>query len=668
MNIEKESSQTVLQALLGKYAEEYVHVFKTRESEVKPYNSQRFAAELLTHVRQRFVDDTSRHKLGFPDPSVLKLEDMKWVFHEKVKPNLGKLAHELFLCNGCENATKRYSFEGVISHFASKHTDRFSFGKTVVSWQNARWPKDPPFKVQSRQTNENQAFSQRLGKKGSSSFQSQRPFSVPPAPPQGYLVSPGPNAHLARTPGASVRPGPAPPETSHGVCLPGHNLQASYPVSPAYTAQSALSVPISHSYVFPPRPTMTGSHAPQASLHGACISTPVSSRSAWSLPQFPSSDPTFAPPPNQPNPSSFHHSQLDEVAHIAYGVWASLSHVKAIAPSVRMYVIIHHAVSQFQTRFSNEPNLDLFIECVKIHTLMRPLKDVNGLACKTCVVNDESHEGPQSLAFFPSTGGRKLFSFFSLLLHFQSVHVEQRLNWKEDMIELPEPYRISGLRSLPGMDSQALAIIGEIFPDIMGQHPRELLKRKPEDLDALVYDRNNLDGLGSVLVDRSHGSFHGLIPRHPSKGMDPGYRSLQGGSRPFDVLHEEPRLDKEDQYDPTRPTFMSFSQPEAAKPSPGYRVQNVLAGSDSSPPGHAYSFESSPKRIKVESGEEHRVPDTQQRSPGFHVLHTAPDRYYRIASASRPIYMDSSGVVSQRAPDLEEEPEYVWIKRPRTGD
>ena len=119
--------------------------------------------------------------------------------------------------------------------------------------------------------------------------------------------------------------------------------------------------------------------------------------------------------------------QKDAVAKIAREVWDTLLAVKQIPPSVRSYVIIQHVVARFKEQYSNEPNIDLFSQCVGEHVLMQPMKNANGLACKVCVLENESREEGHSYAFTLSSGERKLYSFNTLLWHFKQVHVETKL-------------------------------------------------------------------------------------------------------------------------------------------------------------------------------------------------------------------------------------------------
>lgn len=115
-------------------------------------NSPQFAADVLVHTRQKFIEEEahvrSLHEqtgtLTFEE--TLKLEDMKWVFEQTVKPRTEQIRKDLFLCPECpvQGPVKHFAFESVIQHYASKHTTAFSVGNQKVSWKSD-WPETPPF-------------------------------------------------------------------------------------------------------------------------------------------------------------------------------------------------------------------------------------------------------------------------------------------------------------------------------------------------------------------------------------------------------------------------------------------------------------------------------------------------------------------------------------------
>ena len=148
--------QVPIHARIGGYADELIRDGWQGGAKVTKENSPRFAAEVLLHVRKRFYNEIAKHEAALhvagyepkrvppnePSTQRLVLENMKWVCDTKIKPLTD--SKELFLCNGCENNQRLYSFESVLQHYAAKHTSALSNGNIVVNWR-AEWPEHPPF-------------------------------------------------------------------------------------------------------------------------------------------------------------------------------------------------------------------------------------------------------------------------------------------------------------------------------------------------------------------------------------------------------------------------------------------------------------------------------------------------------------------------------------------
>lgn len=140
---------------ITRHAQKFIQ--QTWSGGVRKATSSTFAAEVLCYVRQRFDDEIAEEDkmlamkgTAFPHTPEslanrrLTLEDMKWAFEEFVKPHTDKYGKDLFLCHDCDNSQKLFPLEGVIQHYAAKHTHSFSRGSAVVYWK-AEWPSEPPF-------------------------------------------------------------------------------------------------------------------------------------------------------------------------------------------------------------------------------------------------------------------------------------------------------------------------------------------------------------------------------------------------------------------------------------------------------------------------------------------------------------------------------------------
>lgn len=152
--------QTPVRQKLGVYADEIIDRWV---GNITKETAPNFAADVLNHCRRRFyeenpysaddpyhinpLDTTTRvgkATLEVPTTRRLTLENMKFVFDNRIRPSTDRFGKELFLCSGCEYNPRFYAFEGVIQHYAAKHTSQLSVGPIVVHWK-ADWPAKPPF-------------------------------------------------------------------------------------------------------------------------------------------------------------------------------------------------------------------------------------------------------------------------------------------------------------------------------------------------------------------------------------------------------------------------------------------------------------------------------------------------------------------------------------------
>jgi len=518
---EWEQTQTPVRERIASYADEVIRNTWADGQIVDSNTSPQFAAEVLLYVRKRFYSDLARENSSSQTPDGktqldstkplpirrLVLDNMKWVYDMKIRPLTEQHCKESFLCNGagCEANLKYFDFHGVIQHYAAKHTNAFSVASVVVHWHQAEWPEQPPFVPD---PTARKALLQRSnptpGPGQVSQFLNPQRTSTHGSFPASFPGPLGAQGMPMMSPGPYVQPG-VPNQYAMGPFIPPnsvhlhqeqltvqqqlhHNLSSSQvnPVgfpAPAFTSYMGATSPFEDHNHYP-------GPAPQGPLpsHGGWTVPPYGQSHSSAYPRGPAmySNPDYGqvrahsvgplaafPMRTHPAPTLYQ-SQIDLVANIARNMWSATSGIKALDQGVRMYVIIHHVISRFRVRFSNEPTLDLFTESLINHPLMEPFKTANGLACKACVANDEGHEDLHSHSFPLTSGGRKLHPFLSLLVHFKTWHVERNLasdshirpDWKEDMLELPDDRLIAHLANVPGMDDVKLQVFADIFPNI----------------------------------------------------------------------------------------------------------------------------------------------------------------------------------------------------------
>ena len=575
-----ETFQKPIRNDLSGYVDELVRTTWADGRAINRQTASRFAAEALVFARNRYAADKPQN-MQSGSAFRLVLHNMKWVFENKIKP-LTETKHGVrdpFRCAACANESKNFAFDSLIQHYAAKHTNAFSSCNTNIAWYEAPWPEQPPFQTQEQSpapSDLHQVGLEHLPAKPSLHGFPMQAHSEPYALFQ-------PVAALHRPPLTS--PG-LPPDAS-GYFGGPHTPAPSYPslaTSPAFSVGTGYGAPGHPGYGGAGSPLQRqdthfglGFHTPVA---GSVVPGHWGSTSGYLPP-----DTSYAPSPAQRQPS-FLQLQMDEVANISREVWETLFPVKQIPPSVRMYVVIQHAVARFKERFSNEPNVDLFSQCVGEHALMKPMRDANGLACKICVMEKESREEGHSHAF-PLTGGeRKLYSFFTLLWHFKNVHVETKLaldnaqthddpedlkryDWKDDMIELPEDSLISGLRRLPGMtDLKRISVFKDVFPKLF-----EDVTPEPNSASA-PYASGGYNYPWTAPGQMSPPMQRGTIEMNDPLTTQ-GFIKIEPGdpyAEPY-LQGANTRL-RDDEYDPNRPTSLGSRHPGSG---PQYRGRPYYA-------------------------------------------------------------------------------------------
>lgn len=567
--------QKPIRKRLSSYVDEIVRTSWADGRAINFETSPRFAADALIYVRNRHASDMPKTTTTDAPGTRLCLENMKWIYDNKVKPLTEHLRKDLFLCAGCGSKSKYFAFDSIIQHYAAKHTNTYSAGQIVVAWHEALWPEQPPFQTIPDPDSRRKGLQTPYPRQSAVAAQPPGPLPGPqpihapnPAFYADHMSSPPP---YGQPHGPFASPGY--PHFSSAPHYPGsyshHPLQPS--VSPAFHNQPGY-MPPGH----PGHYGATSPFDPNGYYHGPNPPTPASSHGGWGIPPFSSHPPTYAPSPAQGAPN-FLQQQSDAVARISREVWDTLSPVKPIHPSVRMYVLIHQVVSRFQTQFPNEPNLDLFAQCLVNQYSMRPMKDVNGLACKTCVVNNESHEESHSQAFHLSSGERKLYPFLSLLSHFKNVHIEHalalenaqthetaenlhRLDWKEDMIELPGANIIAGYAKAAGMDRGKFELLRETFPGLP-----EFVEQDNAPIPVMPtpsHGRNISAGFAAPQGYNYQSLGGSTLNNEPFIKIEPGSSAAGAPVERYSPSHaDEGPAPRDDEYDPRRPAFIDSRPP-----------------------------------------------------------------------------------------------------------
>lgn len=466
-----EEVQAPLRAKIAGYADEIIGDSWQKGKMVTKGNCARFAVDVLIHARRRFYTEIAKtaktaRAAGQSSPTdppagpytqKLTLESMRWLFNTKVKPYTDPHRKDMFYCTGCEGGNhKVFGFEGVIQHYASKHTSSLSLGSIVVHWR-AEWPEDPPFSAEANPV-ERQVHG--------------LPFAPLPnavVPPMAHYSQNFPPAPI----GAPAYPFPrAFGAPQHGDLHHRPPVQAYQPQVPFSPLPPATGYPQPVPYPTPQGPFQQyhppqGPYAPEpadsAALYGASPGGAYPPNYAPFQPNPaaapPFSIPGLAAPPNIPQ------AKLEDIARNARGVWQSLGNIKDLPGSAKVYVTIHHVVKRYRARFRETPPLAMFNDGLANIKEMRPVRNVNNLVCKACHFRLDKSA--------PAEQDRKSYSLPQLTNHFLAKHVQARqsqnlepVDWIVDMVLLPDQSSVPSLPSF--LNDFERSLVTDALPELFG--------------------------------------------------------------------------------------------------------------------------------------------------------------------------------------------------------
>ncbi|KZL65077.1 F-box domain containing protein, partial [Colletotrichum tofieldiae] len=471
---------------MSKYADEIIHSSWGRGRKVNKENSPRFAAEVLLSVRARFYADVAQDAAAaiaagqqpVADPPAgpftqkLTLENMKWVFDMKIKHHTESYRKELFLCNGCDS-NRFYGFEGVIQHYAAKHTKALSLGNVVVHWR-AQWPEQPPFKPSARPAKHSQQNTSHVPQnhvaQGNPSYSAYNALyfsgNMPPAPPYHFFSGHAPPSSY---PSQHADPYlPPPPHLMDSVIPPVPYTVSGYGTNDV--SQTYLAVPTG----FGPYPSPHGPPECPPDTTGP----PYPGQPHHAAPIQGSHQPPYMAAERVPLSPSYH-AQMEDLARSARDLWNALSSVRDLPGPLRVYVTIHHVVKRFRSRFSDAPSLRMFNDGLSNNKEMRPL--VNHF--------EKRHLG------FPKVDYRG----------------QPGTDWTQDMVLLPEVSEMPDLRAILGNKGHKFNLINEAVP--WGFNKPSKPSYRPPDAWPSIRDRE-LD------VPRHSAEYgrHSQMPQPASRG------------------------------------------------------------------------------------------------------------------------------------------------------
>ncbi|PNP80271.1 hypothetical protein FNYG_06347 [Fusarium nygamai] len=442
--------QGPVRARISEYADEIIEGWNNG-AKVKRKNCPQYAADVLLYVRKRFyaevAKDTAATIAAGKKPIVeppegpwtqrLTLENMKWIFDVKIKPRTEPMRKELFLCNSClgvNGVLKFFGFEGVLQHYAAKHTVALSLGNIVVHWR-AEWPEVPPFSPDPL-TKEKAYHDNEPRSALASNAPIQQSYSAfQPDTPAGYPL-PVYGAEAPPFSFCSSRP-PILPISAYG-------QSSAHTYGPSYSTTTTYYDPATYSSY--PGPFSSGmAHISQRQLNSYTRPPVPNPSDGGSYPNYYDSN-------SIASVNSTRQHQHEKFVRGTQSVWSKVGHHKKIPPAVRAYVAIYHANKLFEESESQSLPLSLFIEATSKNKKLRSLRALNGVSCRVC--NDGN-----------------IFHVPQLARHFETEHVEKprsqgqaQMDWRTGMIKMPENERMAGLEIKTRGDSVLYTLVKEALP------------------------------------------------------------------------------------------------------------------------------------------------------------------------------------------------------------
>ncbi|ERF72250.1 hypothetical protein EPUS_02137 [Endocarpon pusillum Z07020] len=636
---EWEESQKSVREKLEMYADTFVREQWQNGDAITKGSCAQFAADMLLHVRHRFYtsiaqEDAHKRSMGIPIPidspqatptRKLTLENMRWVYENKIKPFTEHYQKELFLCNACDNHGKYYSLDSVVQHFAAKHTDSLSMGTAVVYWKSD-WPELPPFDPNPTAARASMYVS---AVNASPAFTSAQFMHNTPSASHGHATGMHINPEHSMYPGPHIAaPAYGRPAQSYGSVSPAYQEQPSpkstfYRIDQAavrgYNPSPITTYPAAQVYGHPQAPNhqdWRGQQAANNATNSYQQAFPVSfpnqqpdfsARPGSALSQI-SQNPPYASWPTASNkfprplqqavvkpavnpvqpgqPMGIYQVQIQELAKNAREIFEGTSDVAEMPDSVRVQVIIRHVVLRFKDKYTNEPNLALFTDGLNNNSQMAPMRALSGLSCKACVTTSRM-SGTYGEAV-KRDSDRRMHTLPALLAHFQSAHVEHvqpiaissggvempRLDWKFDMVEMPDAAVVRNLIYSRGITQMKLNLIATVLPSYF---PSPLPQVEPpysnNDDPAFAESEAGKTPLAHDFAGRDSRTTQALtdgpspapMAEHLIEAVDRGdsqqsrYRLLDNTNQSVPRQDEESR---EDEYDPHRPAYTGALKPE----------------------------------------------------------------------------------------------------------
>jgi len=231
--------------------------------------------------------------------------------------------------------------------------------------------------------------------------------------------------------------------------------------------------------------------------------------------------------------------------------------------SIKIHTMLHQIRTWFQKTYGSQLSVDLLMSTFKhLAREVHQLGDNDELACSICM----SSMADIDVSIFDLPYAERIqqverFTISELLDHFKHTHADDEI---KDIVELPDEKDIKAVVLEPEVTDTVRTAIGNAFPSVFGPNGAQVTQME------LQVRQTQRDILSFKSKNKNRSNAEKKKAQKARRGMDPVAHASQDMAQDvtgYDTTgyEEEDQSDSpptygEDEYDPTRPAFLTPSK------------------------------------------------------------------------------------------------------------
>ncbi|GAB7342681.1 hypothetical protein MBLNU457_g0835t2 [Dothideomycetes sp. NU457] len=228
--------------------------------------------------------------------------------------------------------------------------------------------------------------------------------------------------------------------------------------------------------------------------------------------------------------------------------------------SIKIHTMLHQVRTWFQKTYGSQLSVDLLISTFKhLAREIHQLGDSNGLACSICMSSMADIDvGIFDLPYAERIQQVERFTISGLLDHFKHTHADDEI---KDIVELPDEKDIKAVVLEPEVTDPIRTAIGSAFPSIFGPNGAQVtqmeLQVRQTQRDILSFrskNKNRSNAEKKKAQKARRGQDHAA---HTSQDMAQDVAGYDSTGYEEEDQSDSPLAYGEDEYDPTRPAFLT---------------------------------------------------------------------------------------------------------------